>query len=91
MGLIMKEKRAVSREVAKRYHSARKKERGRILDEFIQIVGYTRCYASYILRNWGRKIILRAKGGGRIILLGDERKKIKRQKERVYNLSLIHI
>ena len=89
MGLIMKEKRAVSREVAKRYHSARKKERGRILDEFIQIVGYTRCYASYILRNWGRKIILRAKGGGRIILLGDERKKIKRQKERVYNQGVL--
>ena len=84
MGLTMSEKRAISREVAKRYQKARKKEKGKILDEFIQIAGYTRCYASYILRNWGRKLILRAKDGKRIILIGDRRKKAKRQKERVY-------
>jgi hypothetical protein len=42
----MSEKRAVSREVAKRYQKAGKREKGRILDKFIQIVGHTRCYAS---------------------------------------------
>jgi len=85
MGLTMSERRAVSKEVAKRYQRAKKKERGRILDEFIQITGYARCYASYILRNWGRKIVLRAKDGGMVILVGDRKKKIKRQKERVYS------
>lgn len=86
MGLTMKEKRAVTREVAKRYQGARKKEKGKILDEFVQTVGYTRCYASYILKNWGRKLVLMAKDGKRIILIEDNRrKKVKRQKERVYN------
>ena len=77
------------REVAKRYQRARKKEKGKILDEFIQIAGYTRYYASYILRNWERKIVLRVKGGGRVILIGDMKKKIKRQKERVYGQKVL--
>ncbi|MCD5401835.1 hypothetical protein LR013_04510 [candidate division NPL-UPA2 bacterium] len=59
----MNEERAVSREVAKRYQRAGKKEKGRILGEFIQMVGYTRCYASYILRNWGEEDRAKGKGG----------------------------
>lgn len=89
MGLTMGEKKAVSREVSKRYQKARKKEKSKILDEFIKIVGYTRCYASYILRNWGRKIVLKRKDGLRIILIGDRRKKIKRQKKRTYNQKVL--
>jgi len=52
MGLTMKEKKAVSKEIAKRYKKARKKEKGKILDEFTKLTNYTRCYASYVLRNW---------------------------------------
>ena len=89
MGLTMKEKKAVSREVAKRYQRSRKKEKGGILKEFVQVTGYTRCYASYILRSWGRKIVLRTDGGRRIILVGDRRKKIRRQKPRVYGQKVL--
>lgn len=89
MGLIMKEKKAVSREVAKRYQRARKKGKSKILDEFVQLTGYVRCYARYILRNWGRKIVLRAKTGQRIILIGDRRIKSRRQKERIYNQKVL--
>lgn len=85
----MKERKAVSREVAKRYQKSRKKVKSKILDEFVQLTGYTRCYARYILRNWGRKIVLRAKTGGRIILAGDRRIKSKRQKERTYNQKVL--
>ncbi len=89
MGLTMNERRAVSREVAKRYQVALKRRKCKILDEFIQITGYTRWYASYTLRNWDRKLVLRVKGGGRLILIGDRRKKIKKQKERVYNQKVL--
>ncbi len=89
MGLTMKEKKAVSREVAKRYQRSRKKEKGGILKEFVQVTGYTRCYASYVLRSWGRKIVLRTDGGRRIILVGDRRKKIRRQKPRVYGQKVL--
>lgn len=91
MGLTMKEKKAVSREVAKRYQKAQKKEKGMILNEFTQITGYVRCYASYILKNWNKKIILRTKTGRRIILIGDRRIKSRRQKERIYNQKVLTV
>ena len=47
MGLTMKEKKAVSKEIAKRYKKARKREKGKILDEFTKLTNYSRCYASY--------------------------------------------
>lgn len=89
MGLTMKEKKSVTREIAKRYQRARKKGKGEILDEFTQLTGYSRWYASYRLKNWGRKIVLRADGGRRIILVGDRRKKIRRQKPRVYGQKVL--
>lgn len=55
MELSMSERRSVTRATAKRYKEASKKEKGRILDEFVQLTGYTRCYASYVLRTWNRK------------------------------------
>jgi len=85
----MKEKKAVTRETAKRYQRAHKREKSKILDEFIKTTGYSRWYARYILRNWERKIILRTQTGGEIILIGDRRKKVKRHKERVYNQKVL--
>ena len=55
MGLTMSERRAITREVAKRYQKAQKKEKWKMLNEFVETIGYTRCYASYLLRNWGRE------------------------------------
>ncbi len=37
-----------------RYKKARKKGRGEILDRFTEATGYNRCYAGWLLRNWGR-------------------------------------
>jgi hypothetical protein len=55
MGLRMREKKVVTEATKKRYKGARKREKGRILDEFVQLTGYTRCYASYVLRNLHRR------------------------------------
>lgn len=55
MALSMKEKKAVAKETTGRYQKATKKERGLILDEFTSLTSYTRCYASFILRNLREK------------------------------------
>ena len=69
LGLTMQIKKSVAREVAQRYQKARKTERGRILDEFVALTGYCRTYASWLLRNCGRKIVIDR-------LLRPERKKL---------------
>ncbi len=51
MGLSLKEKRAVVKEASKRYKKVKKKEKGKILDEFVKLTGYNRCYAL-----WNRMI-----------------------------------
>jgi hypothetical protein len=55
MGLSMSERRAVTRETSARYRRASKKQKAKILDEFVETSGYHRKYASWILSNWGKK------------------------------------
>jgi len=47
--LTMRKKKAITRELQNRYQKARKKEKIMMLDEFTQLTGYNRCYASQIL------------------------------------------
>ena len=49
MGLDMKKK--LSEETAKRYCTASKKNKTKILDEFIATTGYNRKYAIHVLKN----------------------------------------
>ena len=51
MGLTMREKKKLTVETAKKYCAAGKKERGKILDVFIEQTGYTRKYAIFVLGN----------------------------------------
>jgi len=60
MGLEMKVKRAVLKELAKRYQRGSKRENSLILKEFVGLTGYHRCYASWLLRHCGRIVILSA-------------------------------
>ena len=88
MDLTMRERRAVTWELAKPYHKALKKEKGRLLDEMVRLTGYNRCYASWLLRNCRRSVILRGKGKARLIFVGDHRKRIRRPKKRTYGLDV---
>ena len=58
MRLTLKEKRSVTGVVAVRYQKASKKEKRSILDEFTQLTGYNRCYASYLLASHGKQVLL---------------------------------
>jgi hypothetical protein len=48
--------RAVLRKLAQKYQRGSKRENSRILDEFVGLTGYNRCYASWLLRNCGQKV-----------------------------------
>lgn len=54
MGLTMDERKSLVRETAKRYRQAGKRQKGLILDEFVQSTGYNRKYAIHILANEGK-------------------------------------
>jgi len=58
MRLTLKEKRAVTGVLAARYQKATKKEKQAMLDEFTQLTGYNRCYASHLLASHGKQLLL---------------------------------
>lgn len=79
--ISMTTRKELSRELAQRYQRARKKERGQILGEIIAVTGYNRCYASWLLRNWGRKHV-RWQGKQRVVYVGIRGKKVVRTRNR---------
>ncbi len=81
MGLTMKEKKSVTKEIATRYQKAHKKEKKRMLDEFVQLTGYNRCYASYLLKNHGKMRRISA----RVVLEVDIKIKVKRNYTKTYD------
>ncbi|MBA7618472.1 hypothetical protein ES703_25798 [subsurface metagenome] len=55
MALTLQARKAVTKETFKRYQKAPKKEKTRILDEFVALTGYTRHHASWVLRTWEKR------------------------------------
>ena len=91
MGLTMREKKSVSREFARRYQSGSKKVKSKILDEYVKLTNYRRDYASFLLKNWNKKVYF---NGGRVVVIGDfinERSKSGRKRKYCDNtLSIIY-
>ncbi len=85
MRLTVREKHKATRITAVRYQKASKKKKGAILDEFVALTGYDRCYASYLLKNHGRKLRLNNK----IIVVEDIRKRHKRQRQKTYGEDVL--
>jgi hypothetical protein len=95
MEMSMKSRKELSEVVARRYRKARKKGKGRILDEFVAATGYNRAYAAMLLRNYERdrrvaagansvKIVttkVRRRAGGRPAVYGPE---VRRAVERLW-------
>jgi uncharacterized UPF0146 family protein len=81
MRLTLKERQSLTRVIAGRYKRARKKEKIRILDEFLHSTGYNRKYAAYVLRMQGKRI--RVKEG--IVIEADVKNRRKRRRPRVYD------
>ncbi len=51
--LTMRQKKAITKELRDRYQRASKKEKTMVLNEFIRLTGYNRCYACQILKKKG--------------------------------------
>ena len=51
MGLTMREKNAVTSQMAPKYRQLRKKQKGEMLDTFLELTGYNRKYAIFLLQN----------------------------------------
>jgi hypothetical protein len=64
----MRERHSIVRELAPRFQQATKKERSRILNQCVEVTGYTRCYAAYVLRLCGKQQV-RTIGGQRVIFV----------------------
>ena len=68
MRLTMHVRHALVRELSSRFQLSGKKERSAILNNFVELTGYTRCYAAYVLRTCGRKQV-RLRRGKRIVFI----------------------
>lgn len=88
MGLSMGERKAVTNQIAARYRKAVKKEKGKMLDEFVALTGYNRKYAIWILSNWGRKRYCRIDGQLVQIVVGKSKRRKRRKRPRVYDKTV---
>jgi hypothetical protein len=70
--------------MAPEYQKSRKKEKGRILEQFIKATQYNRCYAAHMLKTHGRKIWINIE----TVVVADARKRKARKKERVYDTAV---
>lgn len=85
MRLTMQERRTVTKAYSAGYRRARKKEKGRILDEFTESTGYNRVYAARLLRNHGRRVEVRPG----IVLEGKAGQKCPRKRDREYGPEVL--
>ena len=60
--LSMKSRKELTREVSARYRKAVKKNKSRILSEFVESTGYNRSYAALLLRNYGKRVNAQSPG-----------------------------
>jgi len=85
MELTMAQRRAVTRKLAQQYRGADRKTKGKILDTLVEVAGYNRCYAAWLLRHWGRKYLLKIQGQMVQLVVGASRPRRPRARPRVYD------
>jgi len=80
MRLTMMDRKAVVKATSARYRRASKKEKKKILDEFVESTGYNRSYASLILSKHGKVV-----WSGELRIVGDITKLQRRRRKRFYD------
>ncbi|MGB2984149.1 MAG: DDE-type integrase/transposase/recombinase [Candidatus Bipolaricaulia bacterium] len=93
MGLTMKQRQAVTKQMALGYKRATKRQKGAILDTLTELAGYNRSYAARVLRRRARTVVL-GRGvvdGVKVTLVEDERTKRrkKRKRRRTYGKDVL--
>lgn len=85
MRLDLKARQSLVRVNAERYQKSSKKEKGKILDEFVESTGYRRCYASLLLSRHGRRVRVDRK----TTLVGDISKRLRKKREPIYGPDVL--
>ena len=86
MRLRMREKRAVIGVTAEKYRKVSKKEKGSVLEHLVELTGYTKRYAAWLLRHHGRRMAT-----GKTVVVGDITKKIARTRPRAYEGEVVEV
>jgi hypothetical protein len=87
--LDMRQKKAITKQLRKRYNRATKRQKGIMLDEFCAVTVYNRCYASWILKAKKEKVLGYMNAGGkRIKFVAAKKKKKKRKRSRIYTYDV---
>ncbi len=87
----MAQRRAVSQKLAQEYRGADRKAKGRLLDTLVQLTGYNRCYAAWLLRHWGRKYLLKVDGRQVQLVVGAVRPRAPRVHPRRYDDPVVKV
>jgi len=86
MALMMREKQAVTRELARRYVRAGRRVKAAIVDQVVNLAGYNRSYATWLLRTYARQVVLpQAHGPVLICEAADKGLRPARARPRVYD------
>lgn len=88
MGLSMASKKELTKEKAIKYRILNKKEKTKVLNNFIEITGYNRKYAIHILLNWGKEKIIKINGKAVRVIIGKRKKKLTRNKTKIYDIEV---
>lgn len=91
MELTMRERRAVTNKLAKEYRGAGKKKKSEILDTLVQVTEYNRCYASWLLRHWGKKYLMKIDGQMVELRVGAVKKRKVGRRPRVYDEPVVKV
>lgn len=87
--LNMRQKKAITEELKKRYAKLSKKEKGLLLNQFCALTGYNRSYAARKLRLVEGKAIGYTKiGGKKVKFVISKNKKIKRKGKKIYDYDV---
>lgn len=81
MRLTMKARQEVTKATAGQYRGASKKEKSKILDQFIATTGYSRWYARLVLRHEGRRL----QTDKQTIVVVERKSRTKRKRARRYD------
>jgi hypothetical protein len=85
MGMSMRERKALTDQVAARYRRATRKGKQQILDEFVANTGYHRKYAIRLLNAWGKKSTICIDGKVVTIKAGTKKRKSGGGRKKYYN------
>jgi hypothetical protein len=85
MRITMIDRRVVAKLECERYRKTGKKEKGRILDEFVKTAKCSRYHARWLLRNHGRRVEVKPL----VFVEGDARQRVRQRRKKEYGPELL--